>query len=73
MWYFGSSWRLFPRWLKALTLLVGLPAWLGFAAMIFTGAIFGHQTVTLTLFGVFGFVAVCQMVFMARAAWRNDL
>lgn len=68
-----SSWQLFPRWLKVLTLLVALPAWLGFAAMIVTGSIFEHETATLTLFGIFAFVAVCQTAFMARAAWRNDL
>ncbi|WP_169804446.1 hypothetical protein [Sphingomonas pituitosa] len=73
MWSFGSSWRLFPRWLKAVTLLIGLPAWLGFAAMIVTGSILEHQTTTLTLFGAVVFVAVCQTTFMARAAWRNDL
>lgn len=73
MWSFGSSWRVFPRWLKVLTLFVGFPAWLGFAGMIVTGSIFEHQTMTLTLFAVFGFVALCQTVFMARAAWRNDL
>jgi hypothetical protein len=70
---FGSSWRLFPRWLKAVTLLVGVPAWLGFAAMVVTGSIFKHQTTTLTLFGAFAFVAICQTAFMAQAAWRNDL
>ena len=73
MWSFGSSWRLFPRWLKALTLLVGLPAWLGFAVMILTGGIFDHQTATLTLFGIFAFVAVCQMVVTARTVRRNEL
>lgn len=73
MWSFGSSWRLFPRWLKALTLIVGLPAWLGFATMIVTGSIFEHETVTLTLFSSFAFVALCQTAFMARSAWRNDL
>ncbi|UYY77464.1 hypothetical protein [Sphingomonas sp. R1] len=73
MWSFGSPWRLFPHWLKAITLLVGVPAWLGFAALVATGAIFEHQNTTLTLFGVLAFVAVCQTAFVAQAAWRNDL
>ena len=68
MWSFSSSWRLFPRWLKAQTLIVGLPAWLGFATMIATGAMFEHEEVTLTLFGMFAFVALCQTGFMARSA-----
>ena len=73
MWSFGSPWRLFPRWLKAITLLVGVPAWLGCAALIATGSIFEHQAATLTLFGALAFVAVCQTAFVAQAAWGNDL
>jgi hypothetical protein len=68
-----SFWHLFPRWLKLLTLLVGLPAWLGFAFIVFTGSIFEYQAATLALFGVFGLLAVCQTTLIARAAWRNDL
>jgi hypothetical protein len=70
---FPLLWQLFPRSLKMLTLFVGLPAWLGFVGMIVTGSIFEHETATLTLFSVFGFVAVCQTAFTAWAAWRNDL
>jgi len=73
MWSVGSPWRLFPRWLKVITLLVGFPAWLGFAALIATGSIFEHQTATLTFFSALAFVAVCQTTFVAQAAWKNDL
>ncbi len=73
VWSFSSSWRLFPLWLKALTFLVGFPAWLGFVAMIVTGSIFEYEKTTLVLFGTFAFVALCQTAFTARAAWRNDL
>lgn len=73
IWPFRSSWHLFPRRLKLLTLLVGLPAWLGFEAMIVTGTIFEHETTTLALFVAFAFVAVYQFAFIARSAWRNDL
>jgi hypothetical protein len=66
-----SSWRLFPRWLKLLTLVVGLPAWLGFAALIVTGSIFEHQSATLTLFAALLVVALCQTFFITRAARRD--
>ncbi|WP_093080837.1 hypothetical protein [Sphingobium sp. AP50] len=73
MWSFNASWRIFPLWLKKLMLFVGLPAWLGFAAMIFTGALFEYKGLTLSLFAVLGLLAFCQTFFIARAAWRNEL
>lgn len=67
------TWSILPSWVKTLTLFIGLPAWLGFAAMIVTGAIFDHAQLTLILFAIFGGVAACQTFFIARAFWRNEV
>lgn len=66
-------WNILPGWVKALTLFVGLPAWLGFAGMIVTGATFDHENLALTLFALFSGVAACHTFFIARAFWRNEV
>lgn len=71
MWSFSSSWRSFPRWLKVLTFGVGLPAWLGFAALVATGSLFEHETATFALFGAFAAVCVCHLIYRIKATLRN--
>ncbi|KQS51699.1 hypothetical protein ASG20_06915 [Sphingomonas sp. Leaf198] len=73
MWLYRTNWEALPRWLQRTTILIGLPAWLAFMAMIFTGAIFTMPNLTMVTFGIFGAVAVFQTLFIARAFWRNDL
>lgn len=71
MWSPASRWELFPRWLKRLSYVVGVPAWLAIMVMAFSGAIPQHRTVFFILFGAFGAVGMCQTVFVARALLRK--
>ena len=64
-------WQVQPRWVKALTLLIAVPAWLVFVTSIFFGTLGG--TLQTIAFSVFAAVALLQLVFVVRAFWRMDL
>jgi len=64
------------RGVRLVTIWVGLPAWLAFAAMVLTGIFTGNvpnKSLMLTAFGVVGATSALQMVFVARAYWRMDI
>jgi hypothetical protein len=67
------TWLVQPTWVKKLSFFVGLPVWLAWLALLFTGKISEQQTLALCLFGIFAFVAVTQLFFVARAFWRYDI
>lgn len=65
-----SHWRLLPHWVKAVTVLIGLPAWLVCVAGMLRGD-FGSSYL-MTAFAVFGCVALLQIVCTLRAALRME-
>ena len=67
----GGYWQAQPRWVKALTLLIAIPAWLVLAVSSFTGAIGG--TLQIIAFSVVAAVALLHLTFIFRAYWRMDL
>ncbi|PBN44436.1 hypothetical protein SxD43FB_06600 [Sphingobium sp. D43FB] len=66
-------WAVLPKWVQAYTLFVGMPAWVMFAFLIFSGRVFDNETLTMLVFGVFGSAAVIQTFFVAKATWRGEL
>ena len=62
-----------PRWAKRLIWFVGLPCWLGFAALIVTGALFQHKMLLLLLFGGFFAAAAVAAFYQWRATWRGEI
>jgi hypothetical protein len=64
-------WQVQPRWVKALTLLIAVPAWLVFVTSIFAGTLGG--TLQTIAFSAFAAVALLQLAFVVRAFWRVDL
>lgn len=66
-----GPWQILPRWVKWISLLIGLPAWLVLVAGIFRGDI--GSSYQLSAFAIFGGVAVFQGFFVARAYVRMDL
>ncbi len=66
-----GHWRVQPKWLKALTVGIAIPAWLVFMASMFAGNIGG--TLQTAAFIAFAAVAALAMAFSFRAYWRMDL
>jgi hypothetical protein len=66
-----GHWRVQPRWAKALTLLVALPAWIVWMVSVFTGTPDG--TLQTVAFGAFATIALLQLVFVFRAYRRMEL
>lgn len=66
-----STWRILPTWVKTITILIGLPAWIIFLVCLVSGAI-GSQ-VQVTAFAAFMMVSLLQIAFVLRAYWRMDL
>lgn len=67
----NAHWKIQPRWVKALTLMGAVPAWLVLMISVIGGNIDGTvETVALSVF-----VATCflQMAFLFRPYWRMDL
>ena len=62
-----GHWKVQPGWVKALTVFVGLPAFL----VLLTGAASGAlENVAMAAFIA---VAVLQLSFVLRGYWRMDL
>lgn len=66
-----GHWRVQPRWVKAVVILIAMPAWLIFGATILMGSSGGK--VQMAAFVVMGAVSLLTMVFVFRAYWRMDL
>jgi hypothetical protein len=66
-----GHWRVQPTWVKALTFIVALPAWVVWMWGVFTGELKG--TLETAVFVAFGLVVLLQMAFAFRAYWRMDL
>lgn len=66
-----AHWWVQPRWVKALTFLIGVPS---FGYLWFTGSTDPFET-SLGTASVIGFVlvAILQMLFVFRAYWRMDI
>jgi len=66
-----GHWRVLPGWAKAITVLVGVPAWLVLMLGVFTDK--ADSRTAFVAFCVFGSVAVLQTVLIFRAYWRMEL
>ncbi len=66
-----GHWRVQPKWVKALTVGVAIPAWLVLMTGVFTGNI--GCTLNTAAFISFAAVAGLQLAFVFRAYWRMDL
>jgi hypothetical protein len=66
-----AHWRVLPRWVKAASLGIGLPAWIVLA----TGVVSGQWDTPLqhAAFATFISVAVLQTTFLFRSYWRMEL
>jgi len=60
-------WKVQPGWVKALTIIIGLPAFI----VLVSGAASG--TPENIAMGAFIAVALPQLIFVLRAYWRMDL
>ena len=62
-----GHWKVQPGWVKALTVIIGLPAFI----VLVTGAASGAaENVAM---GAFIVVVLLQLIFVLRAYWRMDL
>lgn len=66
-----GHWRVQPKWVKALTVGIALPAWLVLMTDVFTGNT--DSRLNTAAFIAFATVAILQMIFVFRAYWRMDL
>ena len=66
-----SHWKVQPSWVKALTIVVAVPAWLVFAYNILSDSPDDH--VVHVSFVLFIVVALLQLIFVFRAYWREDI
>lgn len=66
-----AYWRVLPRWVKAASLGIGLPAWIVLAS----GVVTGHWGTPLQCAAstIFMAVGVLQMAFIFRSYWRMEL
>ena len=69
----NSEWSIQPKWVKALSLGIGLPAWLLIMIDVLSEDGISAAWVTYVAMALFAAVAVIQMLFIARAFWRMDL
>jgi Ca2+/H+ antiporter len=67
----NGHWKAQPRWVKLLTILVGLPAWLVLMAAVFNDNI--NATVETVALGAFVATCLLQAPFVFRAYWRTEL
>ena len=67
----NGHWKVQPRWVKALTLIGAVPAWV----VLMISTIEGNIGSTVETVAIIVFVATCflQMAFAFRAYWRMDL
>jgi hypothetical protein len=66
-----GHWRALPQWAKAITIFIGVPAWLVLMASVFRGEPDGGTS--FVAFCTFGGVAVLQTLLLVRAYWRMEL
>lgn len=65
-----NFWSLQPYWVRVITTLVAVPAWIGMAYLILTRNL---NTTYIKLFlAAMVVVAIIQVSFLARAYWRNE-
>ena len=67
-----SHWAVQPYWAKALTVIVGIPAWLVFAYNIVVSNEPDDRIIRVA-FGLFMTVCLLQLALVARGYWRNDI
>ncbi len=67
-----GHWKVQPGWVKALTFLIGLPAWLIWAASILIPFDPGELLQTF-LISAMSITAALQAIFVFRAYWRMDV
>jgi hypothetical protein len=66
-----GHWRALPPWAKAVTIFVGIPAWLVLMVSVFRGET--DSRISFVAFCIFGSVAVLQTLLLFRAYWRMEL
>lgn len=66
-----GHWSVQPSWVKALTIVIAVPALLVLVLSVFTGKI--DNIVEGLAFGAFAAIALLQLIFVFRAFWRMDL
>lgn len=66
-----SHWAVQPYWVKALTIIVAVPAWF----VVFFDILSDNPDDRVIRVAGIMFMAVCflQLVFVARAYWRHDI
>jgi hypothetical protein len=66
-----SHWAVQPYWVKALTIIVAVPAWLVVAYNIMSD--YPDDRVVRVAGAMFMAVCLLQLTFVARAYWRHDI
>ena len=69
----NPHWDIQPKWVKALSIGVGLPAWLVLMYSVLSENGFSNPWVMRVAFAAFATVAVVQFLFIARGYWRMDI
>ena len=67
----ANYWRVLPQWAKAISIGVGLPAWIVLAFGVLTGR--GDTTINHTAFITFAAVAALQTALLFRSYWKMEL
>jgi len=66
-----SYWSVQPLWVRLLTILIALPAWLALAWLVLSQNL--NATYIKGIIGVLVLVAIAQISFIARAYLRNEM
>ncbi|MBV9840286.1 MAG: hypothetical protein JOY99_01920 [Sphingomonadaceae bacterium] len=66
-----SHWAVQPYWVKALTIIVAIPAWLVIAYSLMSDNPDDH--VVRMAGAMFAVVCLLQITFAAKAYWRHDI
>jgi hypothetical protein len=67
----ANHWRVLPRWAKAVSIGVGLPAWIVLASGVVTGR--WDTPINHAAFITFAAVAVLQTALLFRSYWKMEL
>lgn len=66
-----AMWSAMPKWVKRLTVLFGLPAWLIIVYGLFTENV--SQANLNFACVIFAIVVIIQLPFLFRALWNNEI
>jgi hypothetical protein len=66
-----EHWAQSPQWLRRLTVFAAAPAFIGFCALVFSGAMFEHPFLVGMFFGICFAVAAVHTGLMWWKLWRD--